>query len=274
MSNVICNFTCVEPVDVAGVAEGHTAIITWDVSEEIEGLVYNVYRDGVIINEVVLTEREYRDENLEPGTYSYQIKVMNINCISELSDPVSVTILAFLCEPPVNLDGVCLQIVKSVTGVVRLTWDKPENIDGELLGYNVYRDEEKINEVPVIETEYEDVTEVGLHTYQVSAVYEHCESDLTAPLIIDVVPYNNINDLQRSAFNLFPNPTTGKLTIENEQLAINSIEVYDVYGRKVLSHTANRLPQTVIDVTHLESGIYFVKIITDNEVVAMKFIKQ
>jgi hypothetical protein len=34
-----------------------------------------------------------------------------------------------------------------------------------------------------------------------------------------------------------------------------------------------RIPQTVLDVTHLQSGIYFVKIITDNEEVTMKFIK-
>ncbi|MCL2435539.1 MAG: T9SS type A sorting domain-containing protein, partial [Lentimicrobiaceae bacterium] len=86
---------------------------------------------------------------------------------------------------------------------------------------------------------------------------------------------------------IYPNPTTGELEIRNYELGtaaplgassaklINSIEVFDVYGRKVSSHhlitsSSNHL----INLSHLNSGIYFVKITTDAGEVVKKIIKQ
>jgi len=41
---------------------------------------------------------------------------------------------------------------------------------------------------------------------------------------------------ERENITLYPNPTTGELEIKNYELGINSIEVFDVFGRKVSSH--------------------------------------
>ena len=71
--------------------------------------------------------------------------------------------------------------------------------------------------------------------------------------------------------SVVPNPTTGELRIENYELGIKSIEVFDVYGRKLLSHTSQ---QQTINISHLQTGIYFIKIATDAEVVVKKVVKQ
>jgi hypothetical protein len=76
-------------------------------------------------------------------------------------------------------------------------------------------------------------------------------------------------------FYIFPNPTTGELTINNEQLTINNIEIFDVYGRSVSKpETRNPKPETVLDISHLPSGIYFIKIETEKGTVTKKIIKQ
>ena len=74
---------------------------------------------------------------------------------------------------------------------------------------------------------------------------------------------------------VYPNPTTGELTINNEQLIINNIEIFDIYGRK-LSHIS--YPKShisyLINISHLQAGIYFVKISTEaGETITRKIIK-
>jgi hypothetical protein len=64
---------------------------------------------------------------------------------------------------------------------------------------------------------------------------------------------------------LYPNPTTGELRIEIAGQARNdakNIEIFDISGRKLLSHTAN--PHIIFDISHFESGVYFVKITADS----------
>jgi len=203
----------------------------------------------------------FTDENLAVGTYKYQVSAKYEHCESDKTDEITITIVPELCEPPV---------IVSVTVEeysVLLNWDAPENIDGELLGYNVYRDEEILNIDPITETEYVDEELAdGTYKYQISAVYEHCESEKTEGEIVTV----SIKNLQLSSFDIFPNPTKNELRITNYELRIENIAIYDVYGKIVLSHTANRTPQIEINVSHLQSGVYFVKAYFDNNEVAVK----
>jgi len=74
-----------------------------------------------------------------------------------------------------------------------------------------------------------------------------------------------INETNLSEINIYPNPTTGQLKIENGELKINNVEIFDVYGRKIHALTPSLLhPFTTINISHLNSGIYFVKITTDS----------
>jgi len=63
---------------------------------------------------------------------------------------------------------------------------------------------------------------------------------------------------------IYPNPTTGKITIRNQESGMSSeIEVFDVVGRKLLSHTpltSHSSPLIEIDISHLSAGLYFLKI--------------
>ena len=271
MSNVICNFmVCEKPVNLQGTSEGKTAILTWEDSPIIEGtlLGYNIYRDGVKLNESLITEKKYKDENLAAGTYKYQVSASYDHCAeSDLTDSVSVTVY-LACEPPENLKGYQLKLVKGEY-LIQLNWDKPENIDGVLLGYNIYRDSLIVYK-EISETNFIDIVNTcwKFYSYQVSAVYEHCESALTDTILIYVDENQGINDFQTSSFSIFPNPSTGSVTIEGE--GVNRIEIYDVQGRILFEQNAEGRKQNVINVSHLQAGIYFVRIYSENNVAVTK----
>ncbi|MCL2132321.1 MAG: T9SS type A sorting domain-containing protein, partial [Lentimicrobiaceae bacterium] len=77
---------------------------------------------------------------------------------------------------------------------------------------------------------------------------------------------------------VYPNPTDGKFSVFGFQFSemIGEIEIYDVVGRKYDVGAKHILPnnEIVIDISHLASGLYFLKIQTDNGTVMKKVVKQ
>jgi len=88
------------------------------------------------------------------------------------------------------------------------------------------------------------------------------------------VPTLGINVFKENAITIYPNPTTGELKIENGELKIENVEIFDIYGRKLKSKIVNLKSKIVIDISHLHSGIYFVKITTEAGEVVRKVVKQ
>ena len=101
--------------------------------------------------------------------------------------------------------------------------------------------------------------------------------DYIQTFTIDVNPLN-INEPHQNLHNLtlYPNPTTGQLRITNYELRIESVEIYDAYGRKVLEDY-NSYDLTVLrsyDLTVFPAGVYFVRIQTDAGEVVKKVVKE
>lgn len=74
------------------------------------------------------------------------------------------------------------------------------------------------------------------------------------------------NDVDEIA--VYPNPTRDLIRIDvgaNNHSSVQRIDLYDVTGQLIISSTANE-----IDVSELESGIYFVRILTEKEPVTKK----
>lgn len=72
--------------------------------------------------------------------------------------------------------------------------------------------------------------------------------------------------------NIFPNPTTGSFTI-NSRTKINTIEVYDIVGKQVMSVTSKNDTER-IQLINCPAGVYFVKLTSDNGAVVKKLIIQ
>jgi hypothetical protein len=72
---------------------------------------------------------------------------------------------------------------------------------------------------------------------------------------------------------LYPNPTTGKLIITSDELQVTSVEVFDIFGRKCHSSYVTCYENN-INISHLSTGIYFVKIFTEIGEVVRKVLKE
>ena len=77
---------------------------------------------------------------------------------------------------------------------------------------------------------------------------------------------NNISEV-----NVYPNPASDKLYVETES-EVDEVEIYDVYGRQ--QPIANSQQPTAIDVSGLNSGVYFVRIKTDSGDIVRRFVKK
>jgi hypothetical protein len=81
-----------------------------------------------------------------------------------------------------------------------------------------------------------------------------------------------INDNIANQLQIFPNPTTGELRIESGGLRVDGVDIYDVVGK--IQKIGNWKAESVIDISQLPAGIYFVKIYTETGEVVRKVLKE
>ena len=84
----------------------------------------------------------------------------------------------------------------------------------------------------------------------------------------DIISSNTNIDFTNT-MKVYPNPVTNHLTIESTS-EIESLEIYDTNGRKILGQKSN---DNSIDVSHLSAGSYIIRCITDQGIEISPFIK-
>jgi len=74
---------------------------------------------------------------------------------------------------------------------------------------------------------------------------------------------------------LYPNPSSTHITIElpTTPQKNTSLTIYNLNGQQLITQTITE-PQTVVDISGLPSGIYFVKVQDDEKVMMGKVVKQ
>ena len=75
-------------------------------------------------------------------------------------------------------------------------------------------------------------------------------------------------------FNVYPNPVNDKLYVETDA-EIEEVIIYDIYGRvQNLRNSETQKLRNSIDVTNLNSGVYFVKVVTEKGETVQRFVKK
>lgn len=74
---------------------------------------------------------------------------------------------------------------------------------------------------------------------------------------------------------VYPNPTNGVFTVSYGNFKPQEIEVYDVTGKRVLTVDNRQLTEnnTVLNLSHVSNGIYFIKILNENSQSVKRIIK-
>jgi hypothetical protein len=77
-----------------------------------------------------------------------------------------------------------------------------------------------------------------------------------------------------NSIKVYPNPTTNELRIESGELRINDVHIFDINGRKILSHLQIiSSSHYKIDISNLSTGTYILEIVSSENKTCKKIIK-
>ncbi len=104
----------------------------------------------------------------------------------------------------------------------------------------------------------------AMYTYTAADGDDNMAADDLATLTftITVSPMvTGIDDLTDGTFNIYPNPVSGRLTVERKGIAGDEISIHDLTGRRIHVPVREQSPRKVVlDVSGLAGGMYLVKV--------------
>ena len=83
-----------------------------------------------------------------------------------------------------------------------------------------------------------------------------------------------VDEHTSGSFSIFPNPAESQITINSNNSIIENITIIDVAGKTVSTLNVVNSTRKNIDVSDLETGVYFIQVQTDNGLLNKKFIKE
>lgn len=110
------------------------------------------------------------------------------------------------------------------------------------------------------------IDEPGLYhdTMSFQTIYG-CDSTVILNLI--VLESSGIDDIDNISMSVYPNPTAGMVTISLDGIADFSIEIYDIYGRR-LDRQDEVGSVATVDLGSYASGVYFARIYQSSKLLA------
>jgi serine protease AprX len=92
---------------------------------------------------------------------------------------------------------------------------------------------------------------------------------VSGPQVLSTKETAKIDD----AISIYPNPVANSLNFAvSNSIVLSDVSIYDVTGKQVIS--SKDLSSNSIDVSRLQSGVYFAKFASEDKTVTKKFIKQ
>ena len=291
------------PQNLVATATETTIVLTWDA---VDGATrYNIYEGTALLDEV--TETTYTFENLAEGRYCY--KVSALEDIGYESDAAEACATVGEepgdggedPETPVDPEepgddpeepgdepeypeqttvpaAPVIKVYAENSGLIVIEWEAVETA----IFYYVYHRGKLVGDGKVMGTEVEILVNPETeYCFTVTAVNTVGESEhsneacATTPAEEGEEPENPDGNIEvaENNFNIYPNPVYDRLYIEAET-EIKEVVVYDVYGRHQVSETPSHQGNVTVDVADMKSGIYFVKVVTENGETIKRFIKK
>lgn len=161
------------------------------------------------------------------------------------------------------------------------SWNLGVYVDGdksvmnskELLGFNLYRDDELLNDELITNMYYDTLPGTGLYCYNGTAVYSICgESSYGNTSCYDYGGTIGFSELSNS-IDFYPNPANDYIRMEGIQ-NLNYIKIYNSIGISIENIKNPNSTKILISTKNWESGLYFVEIHNEQGIQRSKIIIQ
>ena len=242
--------------------------ITWDEVPNAES--YSIYINGRYLTMEASTR--FITYSNEDGEFVYNIET---NCGENGNSGLSEDIVIILeseqeeCPAPTNLQSTVVENDPDFNYVfkVTLTWDKVANANS----YNVYIDGELFGEEVTDNTFVVGSDNEGTLVFKVTAnCGDNGESEMSQSHGVKL-ELTGISEYE-SKLEIYPNPVSDKLYI-NSQDAVEEVCIYNIAGIQV--YNAEYSMQNIeLDIDSLQSGMYIIKIKTNNCSIVKRFTKK
>ena len=173
------------------------------------------------------------------------------------------------CDAPTGLDTNLV-----ANEIIGITWDANANVSSWNVHYRPQNGE--WTSATTANNGYTITGLTGNTTYEIQ-VQANCGdgnlSDWSASLFVTTKNVG-INSWLENSVALYPNPAREYVDIRVDgDVNVNSMEVYDVYGKLINTVMVNENP-TRINVSGLADGMYFVRVTTEEGAVTKTFVKK
>jgi hypothetical protein len=238
----------------------------YDTLQNINGCdsIIHLYLEVLIVSltnysAAICQGNTYSDSNFtnltQAGDYYDTLQSVN-GCDSIIHLYLEVTIVSV----PVDLT------VTQIDNHFSVTWQ------GNADSYELYRNNTLLATLDTTIYLDTNLIEGSNYCYTLKAIDGDCESELSEEVCL-TFNHTGIAEHQTSTFNIYPNPTRGQLKIDNGQLTIEEIKIFDVMGRMQKATINKQNGEITINIFHLPAGVYLVKIQTDTSIIIQKVIK-
>ena len=158
--------------------------------------------------------------------------------------------------------------VPSIDGIT-ITTSNEEIFSAKYACWAYYLDESEYSQ-----RRYLFVKEDNGNLLEVIASNDNGSADTNQWLLVETV---NLSERQENNIKLlYPNPTSGQLTIDNGEFRVENVEIFDVLGKKQETRGRGQKAESgryELDISHLSAGIYLLKIRTETGITTRKIIK-
>ncbi len=253
------------PLNLEATVSGADVTLTWDAPETKELLGYKIYRNETLITPTPVSQTTYFDAGVPAGSHLYGVSALYHNGESEKAGPVQVYIEGshgimhgFVRDVITNLSISNAMITALNTDNGVLTFSTPFGSHYTLAlppgtydvtctadGYQPFT----VGNITVIENMYKSYT----------FYLQPAGGDFLTKNI----------DLQAKKFILYPNPADGFVNIIGD--ALQEVQILNQTGLVVVREKIKSY-HSIIDISGLSAGLYFVKVETLNGITVEKLI--
>lgn len=267
--------TCAQPVGivVSNITYNSFTVNWTPVGDETNWTVSYRVNTASTWTDIPVTTHPYTVTGLS-GSTTYNLRVKaNCNAVDESAWTEYNNTIATLVTPCPRPTGLTISNITPYTAT--FSWTQPDDAANQWL--IIYRKYGSTWDTVMVNTNPYVITGLEPLAHYMVRIMARCSDDNYSSF--NVISFytledtTGIDDFISQTVLVYPNPTEGNVRIQSTKYEIQSMDVFDAYG-KMVKNIVVKDNVAMIDMSNCASGLYFARITTSEGIVTKRFVKK